>query len=199
MFYTYLWLRENGTPYYVGKGTRYRGFSTGSHLVSHPPRERVIIQEHLSEADALVAEEFFIAFYGRKDLGTGCLVNFTSGGVGATGRKLSEETKRKIGEANKGNKSRLGHRWSEEMKLKIGISSKGRIPNAAAREKMRIVRLGKKLPKSVCEKMSASMRGIKLSEACRLAVINSNRRRGEEFRRQRAERLAAQTSIQSVQ
>ena len=77
MFYTYLWLREDGSPYYVGKGTLERAHRKGA-----PPEERIIVQEWLSEEQAFTAEIFLIAFYGRIDLGTGCLRNLTAGGEG---------------------------------------------------------------------------------------------------------------------
>ena len=54
-----------------------------------------------------------IALFGRKDLGTGILRNLTDGGEGASGRILTEETKKKIGEANK------GKTLSEENKRRI--------------------------------------------------------------------------------
>jgi hypothetical protein len=79
-FYTYLWLREDGTPYYVGKGTRDRAFQPHRKgRWKRPSKERIVIQEFLNEADALAAEDFLIAFYGRIDQGTGCLRNLTDG------------------------------------------------------------------------------------------------------------------------
>ncbi len=79
--YTYLWLREDGTPYYVGKGTGSRGFYSSAHFVNCPPDEaRIVIQEWDSEQEAFDAERLLIACYGRKDLGTGCLRNRTDGG-----------------------------------------------------------------------------------------------------------------------
>jgi len=82
-FYTYTWMREDGTPYYVGKGTKRRAFTS---CEGHrPPRpERIIIQEHLSESAAFAAETFLVAYYGRKDKGTGCLRNLTDGGEGVS-------------------------------------------------------------------------------------------------------------------
>jgi len=85
MFYTYLWLRYDGTPYYVGKGILQRALRKGS------PEGRVILQEHPCENDAFVAEKFLIAYYGRKDLGMGILHNLTDGGEGVTGLKHSKE------------------------------------------------------------------------------------------------------------
>lgn len=81
IFYTYLWLREDGSPYYVGKGTRARAFRRGS-----PPRERIIVEAHASEADAFDAERFLIAYYGRKDNASdpGILINHTDGGDGVS-------------------------------------------------------------------------------------------------------------------
>jgi hypothetical protein len=40
-------------------------------------------------------EKYYIALWGRRDLGTGCLTNMTDGGEGTVGRKDSEETIRK--------------------------------------------------------------------------------------------------------
>jgi hypothetical protein len=85
-FYTYMWLREDGTPYYIGKGKGNRAFRKGS-----PPRDRILIQEFPSEEDAFAAEVFLIAYYGRKDLNTGILRNRTDGGEGVSGYPLTEE------------------------------------------------------------------------------------------------------------
>ena len=92
-FYTYMWLREDGTPYYVGKGTGQRAFRLGC-----PPHERIILQDWPSEQDAFDGEKLLIAFYGRKDNGTEILRNLTDGGdapPSAKGRKLSDATKEK--------------------------------------------------------------------------------------------------------
>jgi hypothetical protein len=81
VFYTYLWLREDGTPYYVGKGSGNRGFTSKRHRFRRPPcAERIVAQEFVSERDALFAEQLLIAVYGRQDLGTGILRNLTDGG-----------------------------------------------------------------------------------------------------------------------
>jgi len=136
MFYTYLWLREDGTPYYVGKGALKRAFRKG-----HPP-DRVITQAHPCEAEAFAVEVFLIAHYGRKDLGTGCLRNLTDGGEGHAGpseatkekiRKaralhvVSQETRSKMRENMKKRPtfSHKGHKHSEETKKRFGESRKG--------------------------------------------------------------------------
>ena len=98
-FYTYLWLRENGTPYYVGKGTGNRAYSKHNHFCSPPARTRVYVQHWASDEEAFEMEKWYIRFYGRKDLGTGILYNLTDGGLGAA---PSEETCRKMSEANMG-------------------------------------------------------------------------------------------------
>ena len=82
IFYTYIYLRQDGTPYYVGKGTRHRALYQKHRggLVAIPPRHRILLEPHLSEEDALSAEKFLISYYGRKDVGTGILINMTDGG-----------------------------------------------------------------------------------------------------------------------
>src|ERR1700676_2143899 len=60
MKYTYLWLREDGTPYYVGMGNKHR--ASARHRIGHaPPRERIILQDWPTEAEAREAERFLIA------------------------------------------------------------------------------------------------------------------------------------------
>jgi hypothetical protein len=81
MYYTYLWLREDGTPYYVGKGTRNRAYTNWKHGVHRPAqRERIVIIPAESEEEALATEVALVWYYGRKDLGLGCLRNLTDGG-----------------------------------------------------------------------------------------------------------------------
>jgi len=113
-FYTYLWLRENGTPYYVGKGTGKRAFGKGDRVTSPPKsRSRIIIQYWFSEEEAFEKECWYIRLFGRMDIGTGILRNRTNGGEGTSGSsrpslvcwnhsrlKLSEQHKRNIGRAS---------------------------------------------------------------------------------------------------
>jgi hypothetical protein len=132
-FYTYLWLRENGIPYYVGKGSGRRGFTRYTHNVKCPPKECIVIYPAASEADAFETEIALIWYYGRKDLGFGCLRNLTSGGENPpnrTGLHNSDAHKRKIGRALKGRKfsketllkmrnAKLGRKLTQEHKNKI--------------------------------------------------------------------------------
>jgi hypothetical protein len=95
MPYTYLYLREDGTPYYAGKGTGDRAFVRYNHNVPVPRREFIIVEEFDTDAAAFIAEQMLIAAYGRIDVGTGCLRNLTDGGdnpPNATGLKRSPET-----------------------------------------------------------------------------------------------------------
>ena len=125
-FYTYLWLRADGTPYYVGKGKGNRTFRKGS------PKDltRILIQNHPSEADAFAAEIFLIAYYGRKDLGNGILINRTDGGEGPSGCKPSESTLKKLKESHLGqipwNKGRPPTEKERQRLASIAANGKGR-------------------------------------------------------------------------
>jgi len=120
-FYTYLWLRENGTPYYVGKGHGKRAYRKGS-----PPLDRVLIQTFPNEIAAFSAEKFFISFYGRVDLGTGCLRNLTDGGEGGSGITYTPEMRRRISQRMRGNSNSAGCKLSLEACQKISRSLSGR-------------------------------------------------------------------------
>jgi hypothetical protein len=92
-FYTYAYLRESGTPYYIGKGCKGRCHSR-HHRVPVPPKERILIlKSGLSEEEAWSHEKYMIFVFGRKDLGTGILLNCTDGGEGSAGAIRSPEFK----------------------------------------------------------------------------------------------------------
>ena len=127
MYYTYAYLREDGTPYYVGKGIKNRIYSTNRKINQPKDKSRIIyLKQNLTEAEAFRHEIYMIAVFGRKDLGTGILHNLTDGGDGVSGAIRSEEFKRKISEVNKGKTSnRKGVILSEETKRKISEAQKG--------------------------------------------------------------------------
>lgn len=140
-FYTYIWLREDGTPYYVGKGSGRRGFISNCHKVRRPIEdENILIQEFASEEDAFLAEMFLISFYGRKDLGEGSLQNHTNGGdtgPSRLGKRHSAESIEKMRKAKRGNTSALGHRLSKEARTRIGEINRRRIVSEETRQKNR--------------------------------------------------------------
>ncbi len=123
IFYTYLWLRENWIPYYAGKGTGDRAFSTGNHYVACPKDlSRILIQYWPDEDTAFAYERYLIDFYGRKDLGTGCLRNLTDGGEGCI---HTEEWKQDAAVRMVGNKHALGAKHTEEMNAAKGLRNTG--------------------------------------------------------------------------
>lgn len=86
VFYTYAYLRKDGTPYYVGKGKGNRAFGKHGRNVVMPPRDRIIfLKRDLSEEEAFRHEVYMIHVLGRKDSGTGILRNTSSGGEGSSG------------------------------------------------------------------------------------------------------------------
>ena len=100
-YYVYCYNREDGTPYYIGKGTRSRAYSQHNHMVKLPPRERIQIIANGLTADQADAQEIaLIQKFGRKDLGTGCLCNLTDGGNGIQGH--SPITRKKMSAARLG-------------------------------------------------------------------------------------------------
>jgi hypothetical protein len=154
-FYTYLWLREDGTPYYVGKGCGNRAWRKGC-----PSEDRVLVQNFPSETDAFYAEQFLVAYYGRKDLDTGCLINHSDGGEGAAGAIRTEAFRKRVGEFWK------GRTFSEEQRAQFRITSTGQIMSASSRHKMSLAKTGKKLgprPLEVTAKIVAKLKGQRRS------------------------------------
>ena len=96
-FYTYAYLREDGTPYYIGKGRGKRAFQKHRKNLPVPPENRLLLlKTRLTEKEAFKHEIYMIAVFGRKNIGTGILWNFTDGGQGASGRGWTEEERDKL-------------------------------------------------------------------------------------------------------
>ena len=143
VYYTYLWLREDGTPYYVGKGYGNRAFTGRRNAGQLPPpksSELILIQEHPSEIDALVAEVFLISYYGRKDSGTGILRNLTDGGDGTSGIIHSEAWYKKQRVCRLGKKLKP---HSEQSKQQTRNSLLGRKHTAERRKNQSLAHKGK--------------------------------------------------------
>jgi hypothetical protein len=118
-YYTYAYLREDGTPYYIGKGKGRRLYQKHNKF-SPPPKNRIIkLKQNLTEEDAFRHEIYMITVFGRKDLGTGILHNKTDGGEGPSGVHMSDERKKLCA-------SMKGKKFTEEHKKKIGESNKGK-------------------------------------------------------------------------
>ena len=132
MYYVYSYLREDCSPYYIGKGSGNRAYTKGPKEVK-PPKDKSrvrILKENLTEEDAFLVEKLYILMFGRKDLDTGILRNKTDGGDGASGTIVSPETRRKRSERMKGVKR---PQWIYD---KIAASNRGKKASAETRAKL---------------------------------------------------------------
>jgi hypothetical protein len=103
MFYTYAYLREDKTPYYIGKGKGKRLYKTHRDTAVPKDKSRIIfLKTNLTEGEAFMHEIYMISILGRKDLGTGILRNRTNGGEGSAGHVPTEERKRNQSERMRG-------------------------------------------------------------------------------------------------
>lgn len=173
-FYVYQ-LRDprSELPFYIGKGSGRRAwyhinhidYSHKSNTIQKILREGYevqveILQDNLTEDSAFELEIQLISKYGRRDLGTGCLTNLTSGGEGSSGvvgRVISEQERenRRIRQTAAMSRPDVKKRHKAackvamqrpETKARVSASSKGRIVSEETRELNRINSTGESNP-----------------------------------------------------
>ena len=164
-YYTYAYLREDRTPYYIGKGKGDRIYSKSRRIKPPKDKSRIIyLKQNLTEEEAFRHEIYMIDVFGRKDLGTGILQNLTNGGDGSSGWVPSEETRKKMSEAGKGKTP------SEESRRKMSEAQKGKILSEETRRKLSETHigntnmLGKTHSEETIRKMSEAQKGKTHSE-----------------------------------
>lgn len=168
-YYTYAYLREDGTPYYIGKGkgsriNRKRSFEL-------PPLERrIYLKQNLTEEEALLHERYIIHIIGKENL-----INQTSGGQGISGLTHTPETKEKCRQAalNQPKKSpETISKWRETKKK----NNKKRIYKPLSeetKEKIRQAHLGKKhSPDTIAKMRNNAIKNNYVSH-----LIDKNKRR----------------------
>lgn len=160
-YYVYEYLREDGSPYYVGKGSGFRAYSKRPYRPKDKSRIR-IIKDNLTEKDAFNLEITLIKQYGRQDLGTGILKNKTIGGEGYS---LSDETKQKLSIASKGRAPwNKGLNSDTDKRVKKNAESRSKVKyseetkqafrkpkSEEGKKNMSAGQLGKKYPKKPCK------------------------------------------------
>jgi hypothetical protein len=166
-FYVYCYLREDLTPYYVGKGSGTRawrkhhkiknGFFQGVKVPDNDKRI-IIVEANLYEVGAFAIERRLIKWYGRKDIDTGILRNRTDGGEGGAGIVVTEESRQKRSIANKGQGK--GRKLSAETVAKI-LATKESLPES--------------VKQASYKKISASRKGKTPSEETKLRISQAKK------------------------
>ena len=170
-FYVYAYLRENGTPYYIGKGSGDRAWNV-NHTIHLPVLKTniIIIEANLTEVGALAIERRLIRWYGRKDNSTGLLRNGTAGGDGTSGIVVTEETRKRRSLSLKG--KNLGKTHSPETRKKMSRPAwnKGMVGkqkhSADTKSKMSLSHLGRTLSEEQRKRLSIAFTGHKKATTC---------------------------------
>jgi len=153
MAYLYRHIRlDKNQPFYIGIGNdedykrskiKANRSNFWKRIISKTEYRVEILLDNLTWDEACYKESEFIFLYGRKDLGTGTLVNMTNGGEGTLGIKRSEEYILKLSERQKGEKAYMfGKKHSEETIRKMSETKKGKLPSQETKEKLRIASTG---------------------------------------------------------
>lgn len=163
------WRPDTNVCFYVGKGRKNRAWVMACRNTHHQAVRsklismglcvdvRIIIRD-IFEDIAYAVEQDRIDFYGMENL-----TNKTKGGPGIPGP--ADEVRRRIGISKLGNKNMVGRKLSEETKRKISEAHKGKPPRWDVINRLAGINkgnqhgVGRKVSAETREKMSASRIG----------------------------------------
>ena len=202
-WYVYRHIRlDKNVPFYIGVGSRakyVRAYECSKSMrseywckiVAKTDYEVEILLDGLTKEEAVKKEVEFINLYKRtKDGGTLC--NLTMGGEGMSGHQMSEESKAKISQKNKGKSVPLERRErirqtnlskvDDEFRKKCGLSMKGRKLSKEHIEAISKKNKGRVKSEEVRKRMSMAQKGRKLSPEHieKIVQMNTGRKHTEE-------------------
>ncbi|MDA1331603.1 MAG: hypothetical protein O3A65_03855 [Proteobacteria bacterium] len=161
--YVYIWMRHDGTPFYVGLGRndRYKNLRRrNAHVLSvvkkmggieQVPKELIAVN---SWDEGCELEIELITKFGRSDLKKGTLTNKTDGGEGTVNKIVTDKVRNAVRNSNK---IRI---WTDEAKKSVADKRRGFKVTVSTREKLSNLFKGKSRPDHV---IAAMKRGTLLA------------------------------------
>ena len=172
-FYTYAYLREDKTPYYIGKGQRKRIYQSKG-KPCHIPKDKnriIFLKQNLTEAEAFKHEIYMITVFGRKCDG-GVLLNKSIGGQGTSGFIPSDKTRKIWSQQRKGKNHIV---FTQEIKDRISNSKRGKKYSLELRKKLSEAHKGKTHSDETKKKMSATHKGRVFTEEWKEKLSEANK------------------------